>query len=70
MGARADLSVYEDADTVGKYAREAVEWAVSAGILEGVTKTRLDPAGTATRAQVAAMLERFCKLVEDNKSVA
>lgn len=70
VSVKADLSVYEDADTVGKYAREAVEWAVSAGILEGVTKTRLDPAGTATRAQVAAMLERFCKLVEDNKSVA
>ena len=40
-------------------AAEAMEWAVGAGIITGTTAWTLDPQGTATRAQLAVMLQRF-----------
>ncbi len=36
-------------------------WAVDQGILQGKGGGRLDPRGTATRAEVAVILERFCR---------
>lgn len=65
---RADLSGYEDADKVSRYAREAMEWAVDLGLLTGRKDggvVRLDPKGTATRAEVAVVMMNFCKLVVD-----
>ncbi|HJG87586.1 InlB B-repeat-containing protein [Pseudoflavonifractor capillosus] len=53
---------FSDADQVSAWARTAVEWAVSKGILTGKGGNVLDPAGTATRAEVAAMLQRFVSL--------
>lgn len=41
-----------------------MEWAVANGIVTGVGGGRLAPQGTATRAQVAAMLMRFCGLTK------
>ena len=70
VSARADLSVFEDADSVAKYAREAMSWAVGAGIIKGMSDTWLNPTGTATRAHVAATLERFCEMVEAGKGQA
>ena len=55
--ARADLSGYSDAPST--WASEAVQWAVAEGLLAGVTDDQLQPQGQATRAQVAAILERF-----------
>ncbi len=55
----ADLSAYTDADSVSAYAKDAMAWANAEGIITGVTSTTLNPTGTATRAQVAAILARF-----------
>ena len=60
-GYRADLSRYTDAGSISGYAREAMSWAVETGIISGMTSTTLNPAGTATRAQVATILMRFVK---------
>lgn len=59
---RADLSSYQDCGSVSEYAREAMEWAVADGIISGkYGQTQLDPHGTATRAECAVMLERYCR---------
>lgn len=58
---RADLSRYTDAGSISGYAREAMSWAVETGIISGMTETTLNPAATATRAQVATILMRFVK---------
>lgn len=57
---RADLSAYKDGGSVSSWAREAMEWAVAGGLIEGHGDGRIDPAGNATRAQVAVVLMRFC----------
>lgn len=54
----ADLSGYADGDSVASWAADAVRWAVDEGILSGKSGNRLDPAGTASRAEVAVMLQR------------
>ena len=59
--ASADLSGYADADKVSGYALEAMRWANAEGIINGTSPTTLYPQGTATRAQAAAMLMRFCE---------
>lgn len=50
---------FTDAEAVSGYAREAMCWAVEAGILNGLGDGSLDPRGEATRAQTAAMLQRY-----------
>jgi hypothetical protein len=59
--ADTDLSAYTDADSVSDYARAAMAWANGNGLINGTTTTTLTPAGSATRAQVAAILMRFCE---------
>jgi hypothetical protein len=56
--ARAYMAFADDAGISG-YARSAVEAAYSAGIIGGKPGGRLDPAGSATRAEAAALLRRF-----------
>ena len=56
--AGGDLSRFSDADSVSAYALNAVRWASSNGILSGING-RIEPQGTATRAQVAAMVARY-----------
>ncbi|MEG2454805.1 MAG: LamG-like jellyroll fold domain-containing protein [Oscillospiraceae bacterium] len=53
-----DLKGFSDADSVSDWATEAMAWAVENGIITGKDDT-LDPQGNATRAEVAAMLQRF-----------
>ena len=60
VSAAADLSGYPDADKVQTYAQEAMSWAVAEGIVEGMDGN-LNPAGSATRAQIATILMRFCE---------
>lgn len=61
VSAKADLSVYTDAASVGAYAVDAMAWANGAGLITGTSATTLTPAGNATRAQVATILMRFCE---------
>lgn len=58
----ADLDDFKDAAKVSSWAEEAMEWAVAVGILNGTDKGNLNPQGTCTRAEGAAMIMRFCKL--------
>lgn len=58
----ADLSAYTDTVDISPYASKAVEWCVAKGILSGKSATRLAPQDTATRAECAAMLQRFAVL--------
>ena len=57
VSARADLSSYTDQPST--WAQEAISWSVAEGLLTGVTADTLQPQGAATRAQVAAILQRF-----------
>lgn len=56
-----ELAKFADRDDVGSYAVNAVKWAVADGLLSGVSATELQPKGFAIRAQVAAILMRFCE---------
>ena len=57
VSARADLTSYTDQPST--WAQEAISWSVAEGLLTGVTADTLQPQGAATRAQVAAILQRF-----------
>lgn len=61
--ATAGLSVFADANSVSSYAVEAMQWAVSTGLIGGMDG-KLNPQGSATRAQVATMLMRFAELAK------
>lgn len=60
----ADLSAYTDAGSVSAYAEKAVQWCVKNRILTGKTSSTLAPKATATRAECAAMLQRFASLTK------
>ena len=55
------LGRFADRDTCSAYAVPALEWAVHEGLINGMTDTTLAPKGSATRAQAAAILARFCE---------
>ena len=57
VSARADLNGYTNQPST--WAQEAISWSVVEGLLTGVTADTLQPQGAATRAQVAAILQRF-----------
>ena len=59
--AKADLSKFADAAQVGSYAVEAIRWANAEGLVSGTSDTTLTPGGSATRAQAAVILTRFCQ---------
>ena len=59
--ASGSLNAYADAAQVSSYAATAMQWANGEGLITGVTGTTLDPQGSATRAQVATILMRFCE---------
>lgn len=58
------LDGYTDAQSVSSYAVPALQWANAAGVVTGKSGSKLDPKGNATRAEVAAMLMRFCENVK------
>lgn len=60
IGEDTNILSYTDAFDISEYAFSAFQWACGAGVIEGVTESTLVPQGTATRAQVATMLMRFC----------
>ena len=57
VSARADLSAYTDQPST--WATDTMSWAVAEGLISGVTNDELRPQGNATRAQVAAILQRL-----------
>lgn len=59
----ANLSIFAGASSVSTYANEAMQWAVSTGLINGMDG-KLNPQGSATRAQVATMLMRFAELIK------
>ena len=59
VSARATLDTYNDATAISSWANDVMSWAVAEGLLTGVTADTLQPQGAATRAQVAAILQRF-----------
>ena len=63
IAAGADLGAFSDADDVASYAREAMAWAVAIGAVSGMGDGTLAPGGTATRAQVAKILQVFIECV-------
>lgn len=58
-----DLTRFHDAGEVSEYAFVPMSWAVGAALIEGLENDTLAPAGTATRAQAATILMRFCETV-------
>ncbi|SBW11198.1 exported hypothetical protein [uncultured Eubacteriales bacterium] len=62
-GENVNILSYRDASGISDYAYAALQWACGAGILEGDTDGNLNPGGSATRAEVAAVIERFVELV-------
>ena len=54
-----NLDKFEDADKITDYAKTVMQWAVGNGLIKGKSENLLDPQGTATRAEISAMLHRF-----------
>ncbi|WP_374049918.1 MULTISPECIES: S-layer homology domain-containing protein [unclassified Sedimentibacter] len=52
---------YSDADDISSWAKTSFDWACEAELVKGTTNTTLEPQGSATRAQVATILMRFCE---------
>lgn len=59
--ARHDISTFADAKKISKWAKDAFSWAYAELLLFGVGNNKVNPLGKTTRAEAAAMLERFCK---------
>ena len=55
----AELSAFADSKAVSSWAAEAMSWAVGQGVITGKKGNLLDPGGTASRAEVAVMLQRY-----------
>lgn len=63
VNGRADLSAYTDSGRISPYARDAMAWANHVELITGVGGNTLAPRGSATRAEAATILMRFCKNV-------
>ena len=71
-GARASLDRFPDQSAVSAYAREAMQWAVATELIGGVAsndRDYLQPRAGATRAQVATIVMRFAKMLEELNEV-
>lgn len=61
--ASVELTAFADGHTTSEWARPAMQWAVANGLFSGKSGSVLDPQGTATRAEVASILMRFCETI-------
>ena len=59
IGADTNILSYNDAQEISEWAIPAMQWAAGEGIITGKTGGLLDPAGTASRAEMAVILMRF-----------
>lgn len=64
VGEDTNILSYDDAQSISTYAIPAIQWACGAGVVTGKSGSKLDPKDNATRAEVAAMLMRFCENVK------
>ena len=64
LAVKGNLDKFKDADKITDYAKTAMQWAVGSGLVKGKSGNLLDPQGTATRAEIAAMLHRFIEKYE------
>lgn len=60
---RANIYAYNDANQVSSYAANALSWAVAKGLISGMTPTILAPQNSASRAECAAIIQRFIQKV-------
>ncbi len=60
VGEDTNILSYEDAFSISEYAIPAMQWACGAGLIEG-DGVNLTPKADATRAQAAALFQRFCE---------
>ena len=67
---KGNLDKFKDADKITDYAKTAMQWAVGSGLVKGKSGNLLDPQGTATRAEIAAMLHRFIEKYELVRGIA
>ena len=63
LSSSAELTGYADQASIGSFARPAMSWANASGLINGNSSGMLLPKGTATRAQTAVILMRFCEEV-------
>ncbi len=57
-----NISEFTDANDISSWTKDAIVWAVGAGIVNGKGNGNLDPTGTATRAEIATIMTRFLEL--------
>lgn len=61
LSSSAELTAFVDGHLISDWARLAMQWAVANGLISGKSGSKLDPQGTATRAEVAAVLMNFAE---------
>ena len=60
---KADYSQFKDSKNISSFAREGMNWAVGSGVITG-SNGMLNPLGTATRAEVASMIFKYCTRIK------
>ncbi|HIV02056.1 MAG TPA: S-layer homology domain-containing protein [Candidatus Aphodoplasma excrementigallinarum] len=63
VSAQSELTGYTDISAISDYALTAMKWANGSGLINGRTDTTIEPQESASRAEVAAILMRFCENV-------
>ena len=63
VSAQSELAGYTDISAISDYALTAMKWANGSGLINGRTDTTIEPQESASRAEVAAILMRFCENV-------
>ena len=61
IGEDTNILSYDDAFDVSEWAIPAMQWAVGSGLISGRTNTTLNPKDTATRAEIATIIMRYCE---------
>ena len=64
LGENTNILSYTDAESISEYAISAMQYAVGSGLMKGKTESTINPLDNATRAEIAAILQRF---IEGNK---
>ena len=64
VGESTNILSYTDAESISEYAISAMQYVVGSGLMKGKTETTINPQDNATRAEIAAILQRF---LEANK---
>ena len=63
VGEDTNILSFTDAEKISSWAKDAIQWAVGAGLMNGKGQNNIDPSGKATRAEMATILYRFCENV-------